>query len=265
MVVQGLTRPRPLSALQPTFAAQAGTRSSGHARPHSSALPVTPLPPRAEPRRLPLHRTVEAEVRRHVHRQPRGYLMARRVLDVVVAAVVGLLVLPLIPVLAVLITLESPGSAIYRQVRLGAHGRPFHIYKLRSMTADAESSGQPRWASEEDPRITLVGRFLRRTRLDELPQLWNVLRGDMSLIGPRPERPEFVEHLERAHPGFHLRLMVRPGLTGWAQVRHRYTSSIEEARVKLEYDLYYLTHAGPRLDLEVLVRTAGVVIGMKGR
>ena len=161
--------------------------------------------------------------------------------------------------------LDSPGPVLYRQVRMGRHGRPFVIYKFRSMRPDAERHGGPVWAQADDARVTRVGRFLRRARLDELPQLWNVLRGEMTLVGPRPERPEFAPMLEKAHPGYGLRLLVKPGLTGWAQVCHRYTGTVAETRMKLEYDLYYICHAGHGFDLRVLLRTVGVVLGMKGR
>ncbi|MFC4553694.1 sugar transferase [Georgenia faecalis] len=195
----------------------------------------------------------------------RGYRAVKRAVDVVLALVLGAVTLPLVPLIALAITLDSPGAPFYRQVRTGLGGRPFHIYKFRSMVADAERPGRPVWSEQGDPRVTAVGHLLRRSRLDEMPQLWNILRGEMTFVGPRPERPELVLALEVACPGFARRVAVKPGLTGWAQVRHTYTSSVAEAAVKLEYDLYYIRHAGLLLDAEILVRTVGVVLGRKGR
>ena len=161
--------------------------------------------------------------------------------------------------------LTSPGDLFYRQVRVGAGGRPFEVLKFRSMTMDAEKFSGAVWAEEDDPRITPAGRFLRRTRLDELPQVWNILRGEMGLVGPRPERPEFVEDLSRHIPFYRLRHAVKPGLTGWAQVKYPYGASVEDSLVKLQYDLYYIKHRGVYLDLNILVRTVLVVLGMRGR
>jgi lipopolysaccharide/colanic/teichoic acid biosynthesis glycosyltransferase len=146
---------------------------------------------------------------------------------------------------------------------VGLGGEIFRIYKFRTMRQDAEAGGA-RWATHADPRITRCGRFMRKTRIDELPQLWNILNGSMTLVGPRPERPEFTVTLAREIPGYDLRHSVKPGLTGWAQVRYRYTSSIKDSRVKAEYDLYYVKFMSLRLDLKILLRTIGVVLGMKG-
>ncbi|MEJ2555505.1 MAG: sugar transferase, partial [Anaerolineae bacterium] len=160
--------------------------------------------------------------------------------------------------------LDSPGPVFYRQIRSGRAGRAFSILKFRTMSTDAEKDGQPRWAAENDPRITRVGHFLRKTRLDELPQLHNVLRGEMSIVGPRPERPEFIEQLEQDIPFYSTRLMVKPGLTGWAQVHYRYGNNVEDAQIKLQYDFYYLRYWSLWLDLYVIFRTFGVVFKFKG-
>jgi len=192
------------------------------------------------------------------------FLFTRRLLDLA-GALLGLLPLLLVlPWVALLIRLESPGPIFYRQVRAGLGGRPFRLLKFRTMIAGAEADGLARWASPSDARVTRVGRFLRRTRLDELPQVWNVLRGDMSLVGPRPERPELIAVLEREIPFYRARLLVRPGLTGWAQVNYGYGRSVEDARVKLEYDLYYIKHQSLWLEAIILLRTVAVVLGMQG-
>lgn len=176
------------------------------------------------------------------------------------------LLIPALPVLAlacVAVRLESPGSVIYTQRRVGLFDKVFTVYKLRSMRADAEKDGAV-WARRDDPRVTRVGRFLRKTRIDELPQLWNVLKGDMSLIGPRPERPEFVAKLTEAVPFYGLRHTVKPGLTGWAQVCYPYGSSVDDARRKLEYDLYYVKNISLLLDFRILLKTIGVVLFPRG-
>jgi exopolysaccharide biosynthesis polyprenyl glycosylphosphotransferase len=191
--------------------------------------------------------------------------MAVRRLVSLLASLVCLLVLaPLFPLIALAIKLGSAGPAFYRQQRVGKNGIVFTCYKFRTMRSDAESQGTPTWASDNDPRITIVGRFLRRTRLDETPQLWNVLRGDMGFVGPRPERPEFVEWLSREIPYYHLRHLVRPGLTGWAQTRYGYGSSLEEAREKLKYDLYYIKNVSLSLDLLVVFQTVKIVLLGRG-
>ena len=192
------------------------------------------------------------------------YRLVQRALDLALA-VLGLLVLALVllPV-AVLIRLSSPGPVLYRQERLGRGGRPFTLLKLRTMVAEAETDG-PRWASRDDPRVTGVGHWLRRARLDELPQVLNILRGDMSVVGPRPERPEFVAELERRIPFYRARHAVRPGLTGWAGVHQGYTASTDEALVKLQYDLYYIKHQSLALDVRILAMTLGSVLRLAGR
>jgi len=191
------------------------------------------------------------------------YRVAKRLFDVALA-LVGLTLFTLVlPLVASALILDSPGPIFYRQARVGRGGRVFTIWKLRTMVPDAES-GQAQWADEHDPRVTRVGRLLRRVRLDEVPQLVNVLRGEMSLIGPRPERPEFVEQLEQQIPFYRARLSVLPGLTGWAQVNMGYTKTIDEALMKLQYDLYYIKHQSILLDLRILVKTIGMMAGMHG-
>jgi exopolysaccharide biosynthesis polyprenyl glycosylphosphotransferase len=192
-----------------------------------------------------------------------AYDACKRAADVMVAIVLGAMVLPLLPLVALAIKLDSRGPVFYSQLRVGLGGQPFRIYKFRTMRQDAEAGGA-RWAQESDPRITRCGRLMRKTRIDELPQLWNILSGSMTLVGPRPERPEFTEMLAREIPGYDLRHTVKPGLTGWAQVRYRYTSSIKDSRLKAEYDLYYVKYMSLRLDAAILVRTVAVVVGMKG-
>lgn len=183
----------------------------------------------------------------------------KRMLDVAFATVGLVLAAPLILLTALLIAIDSPGPILYRQVRAGELGRPFTLYKFRSMRVDAETTGA-RFAEENDPRITRVGRFIRKTRLDELPQLWNVLRGEMSMVGPRPERPVFVEQLEQQVPYFKQRLYVKPGVTGHAQVRCRYGATTEDHLEKLQYDLYYIKSYSVAFDLSIILDTVKVVL-----
>jgi exopolysaccharide biosynthesis polyprenyl glycosylphosphotransferase len=191
--------------------------------------------------------------------------IAKRATDVM-ASVVGFgLLLVLSPVIAVAIVLDSGRPILFTQVRVGRAGRPFWLMKFRTMVSGAEPDGEARWASPGDPRITRVGRWLRRLRLDEWPQIVNILAGEMSLVGPRPERPEFMADLERRIPLYRTRLLVRPGLTGWAQVNFPYGDSIEAAALKLEYDLYYIKHRSLVFDAWIVLRTVGAVIGLKGR
>jgi sugar transferase (PEP-CTERM system associated) len=185
--------------------------------------------------------------------------LAKRALDLGASAVGLVLALPVLALAALAIRLDSPGPVLYAQIRAGERGRAFRMYKLRSMRTDAEARGAT-WAAEDDPRVTRVGRFLRRSRVDEIPQLWNVLVGDMSLVGPRPERPIFVTELERQIPFFRQRLGVKPGVTGHAQVRCRYGASIEDAREKLSYDLFYIKSLSVWFDLSILVDTVKVVL-----
>jgi sugar transferase (PEP-CTERM system associated) len=187
----------------------------------------------------------------------------KRMVDLALAIVGLLLAAPLMAVVALAVRLESPGPVFYCQERVGEHGRSFTLCKFRSMRVDAEH-GTPVWAAEKDARITGVGRFIRLTRLDELPQLWNVLRGDMSFVGPRPERPYFVEQLAAAIPFYLERHAVKPGVTGWAQVKYRYASSIEDAMEKLRYDLYYIKHLSIVFDLTIVIDTVKVILSGKG-
>jgi exopolysaccharide biosynthesis polyprenyl glycosylphosphotransferase len=189
----------------------------------------------------------------HLYHRPYSRL-AKRGFDVVVASVGLVLTAPLFPLLALLVK-RTPGPVIFRQTRLGEGGRPFTIFKFRTMRADAEAEGAAAWASESDPRITRVGRFMRKARLDELPQLWNVLRGDMSVVGPRPERPEFLELLREAVPFWTRRHLVKPGITGWAQVSRGYTADAEGTAEKLSYDLWYLRHRSLVVDLAICGKT----------
>jgi lipopolysaccharide/colanic/teichoic acid biosynthesis glycosyltransferase len=167
-----------------------------------------------------------------------------------------------LPLLAAAIKLESPGPVFVRQLRVGQFSRPLWIYKLRSMRADAEAEGA-RWATAFDPRITRIGTMLRRSHVDEFCQLWNVLRGDMTLIGPRPERPEFIDQLATFLPHYRARMMVKPGLTGWAQVRQGYTASVADTATKLEYDLYYVKNRSLALDLQILALTIFIILGLR--
>ena len=171
--------------------------------------------------------------------------------------------LPLMGLVALIVRLDSPGPVLYRQERVGLGGRPFVLLKFRSMNPNAEARG-PAWAQARDPRVTRVGSLMRRTRIDELPQLVNVLRGEMSFIGPRPERPHFVEQLAQEVPHYRERARVKPGLTGWAQVNYPYGASVEDARAKLSYDLYYVQHRTPLLDLLILFATVRVILFQEG-
>ncbi|MDO9072979.1 MAG: TIGR03013 family PEP-CTERM/XrtA system glycosyltransferase [Rubrivivax sp.] len=188
----------------------------------------------------------------------------KRVFDILCAMLLLVLAAPLMLVTAVLIKLESAGPVFYRQERVGLDGQSFKVTKFRSMRTDAEKDGTPRWASANDARITRVGHVIRRVRIDELPQLFNVLRGDMSLVGPRPERQFFVDHLTQEIPFYALRHSVKPGLTGWAQVRYAYGATVEDSLQKLQYDLYYVKNHTLFLDLVVLFETVGVVLTGKG-
>jgi exopolysaccharide biosynthesis polyprenyl glycosylphosphotransferase len=194
-----------------------------------------------------------------LHLYQRHYSRAvTRALDLVGTSLLLLLTLPLYPLLA-LFVLQTDGPVILRQVRLGEHGKLFTIYKFRTMRADAEASGTAVWAVDDDPRLTKAGGVMRRLRLDELPQLWNVIRGDMSLVGPRPERPEFLSALEHV-PFWTRRHLIKPGLTGWAQVRQGYAASADETATKLSYDFWYLRHRSLTVDLAILLRTVLVVL-----
>ena len=216
---------------------------------------------------------------------PRSYALLKRSLDVILSIAGMILISPVFAVVVLLIKLDSRGSIFYAQERIGLNrrrsrnggpatgpdrrrsdsfGQPFTIYKLRSMVVDAERHTGPVWATAKDSRITRVGRFLRKTRMDETPQLWNVLKGDMSLVGPRPERPVFVTSLAESLPEYPMRYQARPGLTGLAQVKSKYDSSIETVNRKLRYDLYYVRHGRLLLDLKIMAATLKVVARGEG-
>jgi exopolysaccharide biosynthesis polyprenyl glycosylphosphotransferase len=195
---------------------------------------------------------------------PTLFRAIKRLTDIALAAL-GLAVLTLfLPIIALANRLTSPGPLFYAQERIGRGGKVFCMYKLRSMIPDAEQEGEALWATKNDPRVTRVGRFLRRTRLDELPQLLNVLRGEMSIVGPRPERPEFVEELREQIPFYCTRLSVKPGVTGWAQIKYPYASSVQDALVKLQYDLFYIKRQSPLLDALIMLRTVKVMLAFRG-
>ena len=197
-------------------------------------------------------------------RKSRIVLFIRRVLSAIVATALLTLLLPFFLVVAVIIKLDSFGPVLYSQIRVGQRNKPIRIYKFRSMRNNAEMNGDAVWAVENDPRITRVGRFLRKTRIDELPQLFNVLIGDLEFVGPRPERPEFVEKLQAMIPYYSLRHTVKPGITGWAQVMFHYGSTIDEAKEKLQYDLFYLKNLSFKLDLLILFHTVKIVLLGRG-
>jgi len=197
-------------------------------------------------------------------RQGRLRSFVKRAFDLV--ASIGLLIvtLPVMLVTAVAITLESSGPVLYRQERVGRELKTFKVFKFRSMRTDAESDGVPRWANANDSRITRIGHFIRRTRIDELPQIINVLKGDMSFVGPRPERPYFVDQLSEKIPFYSARHSIKPGITGWAQVSYRYGSNVEDAIHKLQFDLYYVKNHTIFLDLLILLKTVRVVLSGEG-
>ena len=186
-----------------------------------------------------------------------GYSMA-------IAAAAAVMTAPVMLLVAALVKLTSPGPALIRQERVGKNNRIFMLYKFRSMVRDAEAHSGAVWATRNDPRVTAVGRWLRKLRLDELPQLFNVLKGDMAIVGPRPERPEFVAELEKRIPYYRQRHCIKPGITGWAQIRHKYGDSMEDTIVKLEYDLYYIKNLAPALDAVIMFHTAKVMLLSRG-
>jgi len=188
----------------------------------------------------------------------------KRLFDIIAAAVLLLLAAPVMLLTMLLIVLEDGFSVFYRQERVGLDGRLFNVIKFRSMRKDAESDGQPRWATANDDRVTRVGRFIRKVRIDELPQLYSVLTGDMSLVGPRPERPYFVDQLTRDIPFYAVRHSVKPGVTGWAQVSYHYGSTVDDSIQKLQYDLFYVKNHSLFLDIVILFQTVGVVLTGKG-
>lgn len=186
----------------------------------------------------------------------RAYDYVKRFLDIIFSLMGLIIALPIMIIFSILIVLETPGSPIYSQERVGKNGKYFKIYKLRSMYKNAEANGA-QWAEKDDPRVTKVGRFMRKTRIDELPQLFNILKGDMSIVGPRPERPMFTYQFNEEIPGFINRLRVKPGLTGWAQVNGGYELTPAE---KLEYDLYYIENRSLWLDLKIILKTIKIVL-----
>jgi len=189
---------------------------------------------------------------------------AKRLVDIIVSVLILILSSPLWILIAVAIRLESPGNILYSQERVGIKEKKFRMHKFRSMRADAEAKTGPVWAPKDDPRVTNVGRFLRKTRLDEIPQFVNVLKGEMSLVGPRPERPHFVELLAKEIPLYKRRLVVRPGITGWAQIKQGYDTSIDDVRSKVRYDLFYIENMSFRMDLKILLMTIYTMIAGKG-
>ncbi|NMC45205.1 MAG: sugar transferase [Chloroflexi bacterium] len=197
-------------------------------------------------------------------RSTSSYETLKRILDIFVATVGLFLLVVLTPALALIILLDGGRPILYRQERVGISGKPFTLLKFRTMRQDAEEDGKPRLAVENDERVTKVGRFLRRSHLDELPQFINILKGDISMVGPRAERPEFVHQLEQEIPFYRARLFVKPGMTGWAQINYRYASNVEESAIKLEYDLYYIKHRSIWLDITIILRTMGQVVGLRG-
>lgn len=188
---------------------------------------------------------------------------AKRVFDLLASGLLLLLTFPLIALFALLVMLDSRGPAFFRQTRIGLYGQPFEVVKLRSMRTDAEKDGA-QWARKDDPRVTRLGKLIRKLRIDELPQVWNVLTGRMSFVGPRPEVPRFVDDLEDKLPFYAERHMVKPGITGWAQINYPYGASVEDARAKLEYDLYYAKNYTPFLDLLILLQTLRVILWPEG-
>lgn len=191
-------------------------------------------------------------------------LVFKRGLDILTSTLMLVLTSPILLVTAVLIGVTSKGPVLYRQTRVGQFDQPFEVIKFRSMRVDAEHDGNPKWAEKDDPRITAVGRVIRAMRIDEIPQIFNVLKGDMSFVGPRPERPYFVRELSDAIPFYDERHVVKPGITGWAQLNYPYGASVEDARQKLEYDLYYIKNYSPFLDLLILVQTVRVILWRDG-
>ena len=214
---------------------------------------------------IPIYATRETWFLENLNRGPnKGYHLIKRLVDLVSVIVFLPVFLPLGIFAALLVKVSSTGPVFFSQTRVGRNENLFTLYKFRSMYTDAEKHGA-QWAQENDPRITPVGRFLRASRLDEIPQIINVLKGHMSFIGPRPERPEFVSTLSQNIPHYHLRHLVKPGLTGWAQVKYRYGASEEDAATKLTYDLYYVKNVSLVLDIKILLKTVMTVLGQRGR
>ncbi len=197
-------------------------------------------------------------------RRSTGFIVIRRALSIAISLVGLLCALPLLPLIVLAIRLDSKGPVLYTQKRVGKGGRTFKVVKFRTMRQDAEAASGPKWAGDNDPRVTRVGKFLRSSRLDEIPQLWCVLKGDMAFVGPRPERPEFIEMLSKEIPYYGVRHMVRPGLTGWAQVKYKYGSTVQDSREKLQYDLFYIKNASIGLDMLIMFQTVKTVLLRRG-
>ena len=189
--------------------------------------------------------------------------LTKRILDVTISFFTLLFLSPVLLIVSVIIKIDSNGPVLYRQIRVGRKGKEFQMYKFRSMKATAEEYG-PEWSGENDPRITRIGKVLRRTYIDEVPQMINVLKNEMSLIGPRPERPFFVEQLKKEIPYYYKRLTVKPGITGWAQIKHKYDSSLEDVKTKIQYDFYYIENMSLKLDFKIMINTIIVIFLMKG-
>ena len=185
-------------------------------------------------------------------------------MDIFISLLLLLISSPILIIAAVAIKVDSEGPILFKQERLGQNGKPFKVLKFRSMIKDAEKYTGPVWSQKDDPRVTRMGRFVRKARIDEIPQMINVLKGEMSLVGPRPEREFFVEKLSKEIPYYKRRLKVRPGVTGWAQIKHKYDESIEDVKIKLRYDLFYIENMSIRMDFKILLRTVFVVLFGKG-
>ncbi|MBZ5667235.1 MAG: TIGR03013 family PEP-CTERM/XrtA system glycosyltransferase [Acidobacteriia bacterium] len=197
-------------------------------------------------------------------RRSTAFIVIRRALSITISLVGLILALPLLPLIVLAIRCDSKGPVFYTQTRVGKGGRTFKVVKFRTMRQDAEAATGPQWAGDNDPRVTRVGKFLRSSRLDEIPQLWCVLKGDMAFVGPRPERPEFIEMLSKEIPYYGVRHMVRPGLTGWAQVKYKYGATVEDSREKLQYDLFYIKNASIGLDMLIMFQTVKTVLLRRG-
>ena len=226
----------------------------------------------SEAKNLPLVRSTEIIVPAQVEKQFTSinykliYLTGiKRFMDLVLSVLLFVTGLPFYIIFGLLIKLDSKGPVLFKQIRAGLQNSSFLLYKFRSMGFHAEADTGPIWTAQNDPRITKVGQFLRRFRFDEFPQLLNVLKGEMSLVGPRPERPFFVEKLKQEYPFYMRRLKVRPGITGWAQIKHPYDEQLEDVREKLRYDFYYIENVSLWLDLKIIIRTVRVMLSGKGR
>jgi sugar transferase (PEP-CTERM system associated) len=192
------------------------------------------------------------------------FIVVRRVVSIFISLIGLILTLPLLPLIMLAVRLDSEGPVFYTQTRVGKAGKFFKVVKFRTMRQDAEAANGAQWAGNNDPRVTRVGKILRTTRLDEIPQMWCVLKGDMAFVGPRPERPEFIALLSKEIPFYGVRHMVRPGVTGWAQIKYKYGSTIEDAREKLQYDLFYIKNASIGLDLLIMFQTVKTVLLRRG-